>query len=124
MNVRGIANNRKRLWTGVVGAAILALTPLPAQSHPHVAIEARSDVVFDDAGRIIAVNVEWAFDEFYSVTAVEGLDTNKNGTYEPAEINGVIVENIKELKPFRYFTQVSADDKPVEYGQITEFGRL
>ncbi len=112
----------KGLLRGALVAFAMAFTPSPAVSHPHVAIEARSDVVFDDAGRIIAVNVEWSFDEFYSVTAVEGLDANQNGKYEPAELNGVIVENIKELKAFRYFTQVNADGKPVAYGEVTEFG--
>lgn len=117
-----IVANPKRFAVGVLGALAVAVAPLPAQSHPHVAIEAHSDVVFDDTGKIIAVNVEWAFDEFYSVTAVEGLDANNNGKFEPSEINGVIAENIKELKAFRYFTQVNADGKPVPYSDVTEYG--
>ena len=93
-----------------------------AAAHPHVWITSRSDAVFNDAGQMTAVNVEWTFDEYYSVTAVEGLDTNGNGTYEPDELNGLVAENIKELKPYRYFTQVTSDKTPVEYGDVTEFG--
>lgn len=111
---------RARLIPAVALAA--ALMAGEAVAHPHVWITSRSDAVFNDAGRMTAVNVEWTFDEYYSVTAVEGLDTNGNGTYEPDELKGLVAENIKELKPYRYFTQVTSDKSPVEYGDVTEFG--
>jgi ABC-type uncharacterized transport system substrate-binding protein len=56
--------------------ALLATVP-QAGAHPHVFIEMTSDVVFNDAGLINAINVEWVFDPDYSAMATEDLDVNK-----------------------------------------------
>lgn len=106
-----------------VAATLLALTSISAAyAHPHVWIHQRSDLVFDASGKVTGINVEWQFDEYYSITAIEGLDANKNGTYEPRELAPLAKENIKSLKDYRYFTQAKANDKPIEYGDVTEFG--
>lgn len=93
-----------------------------AFAHPHVWIEARSDAVFDAEGRLEAVNVEWRFDEIYSATAVEGLDANGNGQYEPDELLALARENLEALRDYRFFTQVKAGGQPVDYGNVTEYG--
>lgn len=111
-----------RLALALAGAASLAAAP--AAAHPHVWIETNSDVVFDEAGRITAINVEWQFDEMYSAVAVEGLDANGNGLYEPEELQPMAADNIAALKEYRYFTYVKADGKQVPYGEVTEFGHL
>jgi ABC-type uncharacterized transport system substrate-binding protein len=75
----------------------------PALSHPHAWIETRSDVVFDDDGRITAINVEWVFDQWYSELAVEGLDTNNDGYYSAGELHPLARENLIALKDYGYF---------------------
>jgi ABC-type uncharacterized transport system substrate-binding protein len=103
--------------------ACLALPATQAAAHPHVWIEARSDVVFNDAGEIIAINHEWTMDEMYSATAVEGLDGNGDGDYSPTELAPLTRENIASLKEFSYFTHVMVDGKTMGFGEIVESGQ-
>ena len=46
----------------------------------------RSDVVFNDAGLITAVNVEWTFDDGYTQMALDGLDSNGDSVYSQDEL--------------------------------------
>lgn len=95
----------------------------PADAHPHVWIQMQSAVVFNDQGQISAVKVSWTFDDGYTQMALDGLDTNGNGTYEPAELEPLTRENLESLKDYDYFTHVRLDGKaqalgaPVEPGQ-------
>jgi ABC-type uncharacterized transport system substrate-binding protein len=112
-----------RTALALLAAGIVALgTGSAALAHPHVWIEARTDAVFDAEGRLEAVNVEWKFDEFYSTTAVEGLDKDGNGTYEPEELLPLARENLVSLREYRFFTQVKAGGKAVDYADVTEYG--
>ncbi len=101
-------------------AIFMGLASAPAAAHPHVVIEAWSDVVVNDAGLIEAVYVEWAFDENYSEIAIEGLDANGDGHYSAAELDVLTRENIAALKEYSYFTYAKADGGTVAYGEITE----
>jgi nickel/cobalt transporter (NicO) family protein len=105
-------------------AAALLLSAGPAAAHPHVWIEARSDVVFDDNGMIVAINHEWTLDESYTETAVEGLDVNGDGVYAPDELEALTKENIDSLKEYAYFTAMKAGTEPVAFGDVTEAGQL
>jgi ABC-type uncharacterized transport system substrate-binding protein len=103
-------------------AALATLAPQPADAHPHVLIEGRNTVLFDDAGQIKAVKVEWLFDEMYSAWAIDGLDANKNGTYEPEEIAPLGTDNVTNLKDYAYFTYATAKGQKLEFGDVTEYG--
>jgi nickel/cobalt exporter len=105
-------------------AASLLLLAGPAAAHPHVWIQARSDVVFDDNGMIVALNHEWTLDEAYTETAVDGLDVNHDGVYAPDELAPLTKENIDSLKEYAYFTAMKADTTPVAFGDVTEAGQL
>lgn len=103
---------------------VLAASASVATAHPHVTIDTRSDLVLDDKGQIIAINVEWTFDDMYSLAAVEGLDANGDGHYDPEEIHILATENIESLKEFDYFVYAKAKGEKVAYGEVTEFGNL
>ena len=96
----------------------------PARAHPHVWIEARSDVVFDDQGRIVAINHEWTMDEMYSATAVDGLDGDGDGAYSPGELAALTKENIELLKEYSYFTHFMVDGKQAAFGDAVEAGQV
>ncbi|HEY7750428.1 MAG TPA: DUF1007 family protein [Aestuariivirgaceae bacterium] len=107
--------------------ALMALGLLfqqPAVAHPHVWIEARSDVVFDDQGMIVALNHEWTMDEAYTEAAVEGLDVNHDGVYAPEELQPLTKENIDSLKEYSYFTVMKAGTQPVAFDAVTDAGQL
>lgn len=76
----------------------------PAQAHPHIFIDAKVDVVFDDAGRIAALRHEWTFDTAFSVWMVQGLDTNGDGTVSPEEMQGLADENMTGLADYGFYT--------------------
>lgn len=111
----------RNLWLGLT---CMVLCSTPALAHPHVVIEGWSDVVFNDAGMVEAIYVEWAFDENYSEIAIEGLDANNDGHYSGAELDVLTRENINALKEYSYFTYAKADGKRVEYGEITEAAQV
>lgn len=92
-----------------------------ARAHPHVWIDARSVVIFDDQQRIAALKVFWRFDEFYSLFAIEGLDTDGDGTVSEAELRPLAELNVTSLEEYRYFTYVTADGAEVAYGPVSEY---
>jgi ABC-type uncharacterized transport system substrate-binding protein len=105
-----------------LGAAALALAaPAAAVAHPHVWIDARSEVVFDSAQRITALKVSWRFDEFYSVFAIEGLDKDGDGTVSDAELRPLAELNVTSLKEYRYFTYMKADGADLAYGPVADY---
>lgn len=76
----------------------------PALAHPHIFIDAKVDVVFDDAGRIAALRHEWTFDTAFSVWMVQGLDTDGDGTVSPAEMQELADENMAGLTNYGFYT--------------------
>ena len=106
----------------LASALLVALAAPPAAAHPHVWIDARADFMFDHSGQMTAVGVRWTFDELYSVFAVRGLDTNRNGKLEPAELAPLIDGMMSNLKSYDYFTFMRADGANVTFGAPTEVG--
>jgi len=120
---RGTKHGRAR---GAVAALALATAavaaPGSAGAHPHVWIDARAQVIFDDQQRISALRVSWRFDEFYSLFAIEGLDQNGDGKLDPAELRPLAELNVTSLQEYRYFTQIVADGDALAYGAVSEYG--
>jgi polyphosphate kinase len=58
----------------------LAVLPPAARAHPHEFVDARLGFVFDDAGRLTAVSVEWRYDEFTSMLIQSDLGLNPAAT--------------------------------------------
>lgn len=104
--------------------ALAALSAAPALAHPHAWIETRSDVVFDNDGRIAAINVEWAFDADYSAMAVDGLDANGDGYHSAGELLPLARENIVALKDYGYFVYARSGADKVAYGDVSEYGMV
>ena len=102
----------------------------PARAHPHVWVEMQSDVVFNSEGLISAVNVSWTFDDAYAQMALDGLDKNGDGVYDPTELEPLTRENLDSLKDYNFFTYVRFDGKaqsigaPVDAGQIYAKNKL
>ncbi len=88
-------------------AVFFLLVPAAAWAHPHVWVDAASEIVFDDRGRIVAVRHHWLFDEAFSVYALQGLDADRDGTYSPEELEPLARENVESLTDFGFFTFLS-----------------
>lgn len=112
-------------WKTVLTSAVLALSCIRgADAHPHVWIEMRSDVVFNDKGLIQGLNVTWTFDDAYTELALEGLDTDGDGVYSQAEIEPLTKENMASLKDYEYFTVLRFNGQKLEQADVTEYGQI
>lgn len=101
---------RLALRVALVGPAVLGPAvfgfAVSAEAHPHVWATVRSEVIFGPDKKITGIKHAWTFDEFYSAMAVQGLDTNADGTYAREELEPLAQVNVESLKDFDYFTFV------------------
>ena len=103
----------RRFWRLLApGVAAIGLAG-QAAAHPHVWIEIRSDVIFNDEGKITGINLIWSFDDGYTQVALEGLDTNGDGVYSQQELDPLTKENIASLKDYEYFTVMRVNGEKV-----------
>lgn len=89
-----------------VAGAALALVVAgsgPVEAHPHVWVKVETKVVYDN-GAIAAFAHRWTFDDLYTAMAIQGLDTNNDGTYDRKELAELAQVNMDGLKEFDYFT--------------------
>jgi len=75
------------MWTRALSFALCLTAPV-AGAHPHVFIDTGLKLVFDDQGRLSAVDVTWAYDPLYSLLLLEDmqLDPDLDGVLEPDEL--------------------------------------
>lgn len=92
----------------------------PAVAHPHVWVNVRDVIIFDN-GIATGVEHEWTFDEMYTVMAIEGLDTNKDGIFDRAELQPLAQTNIDGLKEFENFTYASQGTKKLAFGAPRDY---
>ena len=50
----------------------------PALAHPHIFVDARSGFVFNEAGQLSALRIQWTYDAFTSLTLFDILDLDKD----------------------------------------------
>jgi ABC-type uncharacterized transport system substrate-binding protein len=103
--------------------------PEAATAHPHVWVDVKTRLLFDQGGRLTGFRHDWRFDEGYSSFAVMGLDTDQNGTLTREELAPLAQVNMESLGEYDFFTFLSVgDDKvalldPVDYHVDYENGR-
>ena len=107
---------------GVIAAAIVS-GGLPARAHPHMWVDMRSYVVFDEQGLITAIALEWTFDDGYAQMALDGLDTDGDGVYSQAELEPLTKENIASLKDYNYFVVPRVNGDVVPLKDVTDYGQ-
>lgn len=96
----------------------------PAAAHPHVWIEMRSDIVFNDQGLITGINLMWTFDDAYAQMVLDGLDTDKDGVYSQAELEPLTKENLESLKDYDFFAVLRFNGEKQVFGPIVESGQI
>src|ERR1700755_758439 len=100
----------RRLIAALVGLA--ALLPLPAWAHPHIFIDAKAAITFNDAGEVVSIHNTWKFDQAYSAWSVQGLDTNNDGKLSPAELQPLANDNMNGLADYQYYTFAGEGNDP------------
>ena len=110
-------------------AATLALVS-PARAHPHVFVDAKAEIVFDDRGEIAALRHIWQFDAAFTAFAIQGLDENGDGALSDDELAPLAKVNVESLAEFGFFTYLTVDDvdqtfaPPSQYWLDFHGGRL
>lgn len=97
-----------------LGGALVALglSASAALTHPHVLVEARSEIVFNDQTEVTAVRHIWRFDAAFTAFAIQGLDTDGDGTLSQDELQPLAKINVESLQEYDFFTYL--DVGPVE----------
>jgi len=103
----------------LVGAA-LAVQPTPAGAHPHVFVTTETTVVYEN-GSVVGLRQKWSFDDFYTAMALQGLDTNNDGTYDRSELAELAKVNMEGLKEFEYFTTAKLATEKLKFEPPKDF---
>ncbi len=107
----------------VIRTALLALALLwpaaAAKAHPHSWIDLESRLIFDDAGRLEAIELGWLFDEFYTAFIAEEFVTA--GIEPSAFLQEVAAENLANLREYDYFTELKQADQRLALADVRRF---
>jgi ABC-type uncharacterized transport system substrate-binding protein len=103
-------------------SALLGMAAIPAAAHPHVWVTVKSELRWQDDGRVAGVRHAWTFDEGYSAYVTQGLDTNRDGKLTPDELLELAKENTTSLVDFDYFTIIKANGRTQAFGDPTDYG--
>jgi ABC-type uncharacterized transport system substrate-binding protein len=115
MSLRSLVLSAVAAVGAVIGVAA------PAAAHPHVFVDARSQVVFDKEGRIVAVRQIWRFDDAFSAFASQGLDKNGDGILTVEELQPLAKVNVDSLKDYEYFTFLRVGGRRTGFKIPTEY---
>ncbi|MEM8948202.1 MAG: DUF1007 family protein [Pseudomonadota bacterium] len=103
----------------LVLAILIFSMSAPALAHPHAWIDLRSKVLLDEAGRMHALQLDWIFDDYYTVAIADEVDLSEQ---IPDDVWDSIAErNLNNLIDYDYFTVVKADGVAVEFGEVSRY---
>ena len=91
-----------------------------AVAHPHLWVGMRTGILFDDAGKVEALQVHWRFDELYSLLLLEELK-GPDGEISDDRLQDLARQNIENLKEFSYFTFIEVAGQKVSFREITQY---
>lgn len=113
----------KRSGVLLGGAMMLATVAVagPARAHPHVYVDSHSELLFDAAGKLVAIRHDWIFDEGFSSFAVQGLDTDDDGKFSREELQSLAKINVESLLEYGYFTFPRVDGRRVGFKLPTDY---
>jgi ABC-type nickel/cobalt efflux system permease component RcnA/ABC-type uncharacterized transport system substrate-binding protein len=117
--------NIGRLGRRLVGAALsLVAFAAPALAHPHIFIDAKVTIVFDDAGEVVRLKHDWTFDKAFSVWMIQGLDTNNDRQTSPEELQGLADENMVGLGEYGFYTFAGDQDDLMQFTPAGDQGMV
>jgi len=94
------------------------------QAHPHAWIDVHSAVVFNDTGRIAAIEQQWRFDELYTAALIHGM-TAGQAMHDAAARDEILLQYthdvINNLHPYGYFMRVRANGRAIALGNVTTY---
>jgi len=107
-------------FRGLVAVAGLMLSAGVAQAHPHIWIDAKARIVFNDRGELTSIANTWTFDEAFSVWQIQGLDTNNDGVTSSEEMQELADENLRGLAEYKFYTLAGEGDGTVPMASMDD----
>jgi ABC-type uncharacterized transport system substrate-binding protein len=104
----------KITWLGV---AVFGIDPQPAAAHPHILIEARTELLFNPQGEVVGVSNVWDFDDAFSAYAIQGYDSKGDGKPTKEDLQPFAEINVKSLAEYNYFTRMKIDGISVSFAR-------
>lgn len=101
--------------------AAVGVTPRAADAHPHVLIDARTQVLFNPQGQIIGVSNVWDFDDAFSAYAIQGYDSKGDGNPTRQELQPFAEINLKSLAEYNYFTRLKVAGAAVAFASPKDY---
>ncbi len=100
-------------------ALALCLAPVSVSAHPHIFIDAGASFIFNDAGELTAVKIEWAYDDLYTLITLDdfGLDKDGDGLITVEEQKQLVGFDMKWLDGFEGDSYLTFADKRMNLGQ-------
>ena len=108
----------RRLAAAVALACIWAA---PALAHPHVWVDAKAELVFNDKGELSAIRHIWQFDKDFTAFATLNLDANNDGKLTVDELAPLAQTNMDALVQYGYFTDVYVNGKKQAFAKPQEY---
>jgi len=116
-----MTNGRTAIWRlRGVAAVALALVSSHAIAHPHVWVTVRTQIVFDDHGKVSGLVHDWVFDEMYSSFATQGL-ADKGALVTRDKFAPLAEQNAGGLADLGYFTTLKLDGKATAFAPVKEY---
>jgi ABC-type uncharacterized transport system substrate-binding protein len=109
-----------RFMSRILAVLLLFAFAGPVAAHPHVQVKVRSDILFDQQGKITGIRHAWTFDEVYSVFAVQGL-SRKGKLFTVEELAPVAAQNMTDLVDFKFFTFAKAAGSQLSFAEPVNY---
>src|ERR1700733_1943247 len=93
----------------LLGVAAFGANLERANAHPHILIDARTELLFNAQGQVVGVTNVWDFDDAFSAYAIQGYDSKGDGKPTKAELQPFAEINVKSLAEYSYFTRMKID---------------
>jgi ABC-type uncharacterized transport system substrate-binding protein len=115
------SKSRARMIAALLVGAAFGAAPHAAGAHPHVLIEARTQILFNAQGQIIGVSNVWDFDDAFSAYAIQGYDSKGDGNPTRQELQPFAEINLKSLAEYNYFTRLKMAGTAVAFAAPKDY---
>jgi nickel/cobalt transporter (NicO) family protein len=103
-----------------LAALLFILLATPVLAHPHIFIDAKATILFNDAGEVVGIRNSWTFDEAFSIWQIQGLDTNGDGITSSEEMQELADENMVGLAEYGFYTSAGAADETLPLASMDD----
>lgn len=73
----------------------------------------------DQQGRVVGIEQEWLFDDFYTLFIIEGA--NRDGVDQKKALAELARTNLENLRAYDYFTEARFDGRNLNFNNVEEF---